>query len=78
MKRFILVFLSCIIISCNDTITADNNDEKINCNELYNGLELSSFYLQDLNSTSGTFNQFIRPEDFDGRIRLFYFTSNEN
>ena len=68
---------SCIYeIDCNGICGGDNSI-CMDCDDLYD-LELSSFYLQDLNTTSSTYNQFIRPQDFDGRIRLFYFTSNEN
>ena len=36
-----------------------------------------SFMLQDLNTTSSTYAQSVGPENWDGEIRLFYFSSNE-
>ena len=36
-----------------------------------------SFSLQDLNTSSGTYNDFIGPDTWDGEIRLFYFSDDE-
>ena len=77
MKRLVLVLFSFAIFSCDDTLTAENSST-ISCDQLYNNLELPSFYLQDLNLTSSTYNQFIQPQDFDGRVRLIYFTETSN
>ena len=50
----------------------------MDCNDIYNGLQLPQFNLQDLNPNSSSYNYNINPESFPGIIRLFYFSSNEN
>tara|TARA_B100001741_G_C16218585_1_gene443711 strand:+ start:77 stop:241 length:165 start_codon:yes stop_codon:yes gene_type:complete len=50
----------------------------MDCNDIYNGLQLPQFNLQDLNPNSSSYNYNINPESFPGMIRLFYFSSNEN
>ena len=67
MKRiFIILFL---IFSACDENPVDSS-ENLPSNPI-------SFSLQDLNTSSGTYNLFIGPDTWDGEIRLFYFSDDE-
>ena len=69
-----IIFSCCLFLCCDDTITNTTMD----CNDVYNDIQLQLFNLQDLNPNSSTYNNNINPESFSGRIRLFYFSTNEN
>ena len=73
-KNLFLIIFYCLFLCCNDKIMKTTMD----CNEIYNGLKLPQFNLQDLNLNSSSYNDYINPEFFFGMIGLFYFSSNEN
>ena len=50
----------------------------MDCNDIYNDVQLQEFNLQDLNPNSSLYNYNINPQSFPGMIRLFYFSNNEN
>ena len=72
--RNLYLICCCLFFCCNDKIMQTTMD----CNDIYNGLQLPEFNLQDLNPNSSSYNYNINPESFPGMIRLFYFSSNEN
>ncbi len=72
--RYYFSFLFCLFIGCDDTISTKTLD----CNDIYNNLELQNFNLQDLNPNSNSFSNNLNPQSFPGMIRLFYFSNNEN
>ena len=67
MKRiFIILFL--IFSGCDENPV--DSSQNLPSNPI-------SFSLQDLNTSSGTYNLFIGPDTWDGEIRLFYFSDDE-
>ena len=69
-----ILFFSLFILGCDDTITTITMD----CNDIYNDIQLQDFNLQDLNPNSSLYNYNVNPQSFPGMIRLFYFSNNEN
>ena len=72
VMKFILITLLFLLSSCDETATDPSmGQELIACDDS------SSFMLEDLNSSSSMFGELVGPSTWDGEIRLFYFSSNE-
>ena len=56
------------VVSCDETAT---HPSMVSCDAS------NSFMLEDLNSSSSMFGELVGPSAWDGEIRLFYFSSNE-
>jgi len=69
-----IIFGFYIFLSCDNAII----DTSIDCNDIYNDIQLSPFNLEDLNPNSSSYSYNINPNLYSGRVRLFYFSTNEN
>jgi hypothetical protein len=66
--RFIFITLLFLLSSCDETPIQSS---MITCDDS------SDFMLKDLNSSSLMYGDIVGPSTWDGEIRLFYFSSNE-
>ena len=66
--RFIFITLLFLLSSCDE---APIQSSVIACDDP------SDFMLEDLNSSSSMYGDLVGPSTWDGEIRLFYFSSNE-
>ena len=69
-----IVLICYLFLSCDDTII----NTSMNCNDIYNDMQLESFNLEDLNPNSSSYSYNINLDSYSGRVRLFYFSTNEN
>tara|TARA_B100001250_G_C19553042_1_gene679893 strand:+ start:179 stop:358 length:180 start_codon:yes stop_codon:yes gene_type:complete len=58
-------------MSCDENVVQGQNGVVPSCEDPM------LFALEDLNSTSSTYGDVIGPSTWDGQIRLFYFSTNE-
>ncbi len=69
--NFIFTFLLLVLMSCDENVVQGQNGVVPSCEDPM------LFALEDLNSTSSTYGDVIGPSTWDGQIRLFYFSTNE-
>ena len=69
---FLLLFL---FSACEDTPIGSSDSS---CGDINDSCSNPiSFMLEDLNTTSSTHCELVGPDTWEGEIRLFYFSSNE-